>query len=176
MSTVITISRRALLRTSALIPIGALAACGIVKQIESQPVPQAFVTAAGYLQEIVSAVVGEVPVISKTLGISTTTGVLATILDYANQLSTVAGTIATSTVSTSAQTALQTAEGIIQSIIAGLASLNLTGTAGSIISAINEVLPVVEALVNGLMGAPGASPVNVVNALNILKQAAAGAP
>jgi hypothetical protein len=170
------LNRRELIRGAALVPIGvSLAACGVLAKIESQPVSQAFVTAAGYLTSIVQAVVGEVPVIAAKLGLSTTSGPLADLLNYANELGTVASTIAGSTVSTTAQSALQTAEGIIQSIVAGLSALKLTGTAGSIVSAINTVLPIIEALVNGLVGARADAP-DVGAALNVLRQAAAGAP
>jgi|GEM_PF-6577921 len=159
--------------------VALLTACsavqGVITNIEAQPVPQAFVTAGGYLQKIVAAVLGEVPVIAKALGLSTTSGVLAQIIADAQSLQTVAGTIASSTVPTTAQSALATAEGIIQSILAGLSALNLTGTAGTIVSAISTVLPVIEALVNGLVGARLSGP-DINTALDNLQHAAQGAP
>lgn len=174
-------TRRSLLRSTAIIALlPALGACSVLKQIESEPVPQAVKDAAGYLNDIAAAVAGQLSNLS-ALGVGT--ALLDKLKGYATDLGTVAGTIAATPAAGAAQTLYGKAKGVVNAIVEGLGALvaqgrvSSTSTAGKIIGWAGTILPVAEALL-GVAGVAGrrmaARPGEVEDALAGLRTAAQG--
>ncbi len=142
-----TITRRGLLRTTALVPVAiAAASCA---QIEAWVAanPNILQQLSAYASAAASAALAILPDVEKITAIPQ--GVATAVTD----LQTLAGDIATATVSTAAGFVGQL-EGAINIVVGGLSKINIGSTGNTVVAALDAALPIIETLLAQLLGKP----------------------
>lgn len=161
------VTRRALLRTSALIPVGLfLVDCTAAQQAQFSKVSADIETIAG-------AITGVLPALAAVKGVSAS--VMAKIGQAAADLKTLAGAMSGAT-ATAATTTVGTVENVINGVLGAVGGLSLPSGLNSVFSAISALLPAIEqgvGIVTTLM-APAAGGMSANTARSVLKAAAAG--
>lgn len=139
------VSRRALLRTTALIPVAVVMACA------GQSIPAVIQKAAQDASLIGSGLASVMPQLASI----TSAGTLAMAQSWLDKLNVAASQLATMPTTTAAQPVVQQIEQAVNAIVGVAAPLLAATPAGPILTAATVLLPVIEVAV-GLVVAPAA--------------------
>ena len=157
-------TRRALLRSTALVPVAAVVACagqtaaGLPAQLLSD------------VQTLASGVAGILPTLGAVAGIPAAT--VSQVGGDIAELQQAAGTLSGVATTTAAQPVVQQIEGYVNAIVGIAAPLLAATPAGPILAAATVLLPVIEAAV-GLVLPPSAPPAAVAAAASQMTPAQA---
>lgn len=161
------ITRRALLRSSALAPVALAVGCS---QLSSAAI--ALPAIAADFTTVADAVTSILPALSSIAGI--TTGTIATITGWIGTIEKAAGAVASAASNSAAQPLVTTLMNGVSGVIAALSGVKLPSSVSTILADAQTLLPVITAAVGIISNIPlAADPAAVAAARSRLEMAAA---